>query len=346
MVKITGVEGVAPNYGSLCVKGRFGFDFIGSPERLKTPLIREKDGFREATWEEALDLVARRLGEIKAANGPDSIGVLTSARITNEENYIAQKFTRAVLQDQQHRPLRPSLTLLHRGRSGRSLRQRGDDQHHRRHRAGRRDPDHRLQHHRESPRHRERRQARRAPEGQDAHRGRPPAHQDQRLCPHLAQAPPRHRCRLDQRHAARDHRREPAREGIRGKPHHGLRGAQAGRCQIHPGACRSHHGHPRPGPDGGRAPLCRGRARQHPLLHGDHPAHHRHRQRQVARQPCHALRPPGDRRRRGEPPAGSEQRAGRLRHGRTAGCVFRLPEGDGRPGPRPHAGGLGRRRPA
>jgi predicted molibdopterin-dependent oxidoreductase YjgC len=97
VVKITGVEGVAPNYGSLCVKGRFGFDFIGSPERLKTPLIRQKDGFREATWDEALDLVARRLGEIKAASGPDSIGVLTSARITNEENYIAQKFTRAVL---------------------------------------------------------------------------------------------------------------------------------------------------------------------------------------------------------------------------------------------------------
>ncbi|MCU0934439.1 MAG: molybdopterin-dependent oxidoreductase [Thiobacillaceae bacterium] len=53
---------------------------------------------REATWEEAAALVARRLGEIKAAHGPDSIGVLTSARITNEENYIAQKFTRGVLQ--------------------------------------------------------------------------------------------------------------------------------------------------------------------------------------------------------------------------------------------------------
>ncbi len=98
VVKVTGAEGVAPNYGSLCVKGRFGFDFIGSPERLKTPLIREKDGFREATWDEALERVGRRLGEIKAASGPDSIGVLTSARITNEENYIAQKFTRAVLQ--------------------------------------------------------------------------------------------------------------------------------------------------------------------------------------------------------------------------------------------------------
>ena len=52
---------------------------------------------REAGWDEALDLVARRLGEIREASGPESIGVLTSARITNEENYLAQKFARAVL---------------------------------------------------------------------------------------------------------------------------------------------------------------------------------------------------------------------------------------------------------
>jgi predicted molibdopterin-dependent oxidoreductase YjgC len=97
VVKVTGVEEAAPNRGSLCVKGRFGFDFIASPERLKTPLIREGDGFRAASWDEALDLVARRLSEIKAASGPDSVGVFTSARITNEENYVAQKFTRAVL---------------------------------------------------------------------------------------------------------------------------------------------------------------------------------------------------------------------------------------------------------
>jgi len=97
VVKVTGVEETAPNYGSLCVKGRFGFDFIGSAERLTKPLIRENGALRESTWDEALNLVARRLGEIKAASGPDSIGVLTSARITNEENYIAQKFTRAVL---------------------------------------------------------------------------------------------------------------------------------------------------------------------------------------------------------------------------------------------------------
>jgi predicted molibdopterin-dependent oxidoreductase YjgC len=98
VVKVSGVEDVAPNYGSLCVKGRFGFDFIHSPERLKVPLIKENGRFREATWEEALERVAHKLTEIKETHGPDAIGVLTSARTTNEENYIAQKFTRAVLQ--------------------------------------------------------------------------------------------------------------------------------------------------------------------------------------------------------------------------------------------------------
>jgi len=97
VVKVTGVADTPPNYGSLCVKGRFGFNFVGSPERLTMPLIKENGGFRESSWDEALGLVARRLGEVRAAFGPDSIGVLTSARITNEENYIAQKFTRAVL---------------------------------------------------------------------------------------------------------------------------------------------------------------------------------------------------------------------------------------------------------
>jgi predicted molibdopterin-dependent oxidoreductase YjgC len=97
VVKISGIEDVAPNYGSLCVKGRFGLDFIGSPDRLTSPLIKENGQFREASWEEALDLVARKFSEIKDQAGSDSIGVLTSARITNEENYIANKFTRAVL---------------------------------------------------------------------------------------------------------------------------------------------------------------------------------------------------------------------------------------------------------
>jgi predicted molibdopterin-dependent oxidoreductase YjgC len=102
VVSVTGVPEAKPNYGSLCVKGRFGFNFINSPERLTTPLIKA-DGdrgsgqFREATWDEALDLVASRLNQIKDDHGSDSIGVLTSARISNEENYLANKFTRAVL---------------------------------------------------------------------------------------------------------------------------------------------------------------------------------------------------------------------------------------------------------
>jgi predicted molibdopterin-dependent oxidoreductase YjgC len=97
VVAVTGVEDVPPNYGSLCVKGRFGFDFINSAERLTTPLIKEGDAFREATWDEALDLVAKRFADIKGRHGADSFGMLTSARVTNEENYIANKFTRAVL---------------------------------------------------------------------------------------------------------------------------------------------------------------------------------------------------------------------------------------------------------
>ncbi len=97
VVKVTGVEDVPPNYGSLCVKGRFAFDFIGSDKRLTKPLIKENGEFREATWDEALDLVAKKLADIKESHGSDSIGLLTSARTTNEDNYIANKFTRAVL---------------------------------------------------------------------------------------------------------------------------------------------------------------------------------------------------------------------------------------------------------
>jgi predicted molibdopterin-dependent oxidoreductase YjgC len=97
VVKVTGVEDLGPNYGSLCVKGRFGYDFIHDPARLKKPLIRENGNFREASWDEALNLVAEKLKSIKSQHGPDAIGVLSSARITNEENYLIQKFTRAVI---------------------------------------------------------------------------------------------------------------------------------------------------------------------------------------------------------------------------------------------------------
>ncbi len=96
VVKVTGFD-VPPNNGSLCVKGRFGYNFINHPDRLTKPLIKKNGEFKEASWDEALNLVASTLTTIKEKNSGDAIGVLTSARVTNEENYIANKFTRSVL---------------------------------------------------------------------------------------------------------------------------------------------------------------------------------------------------------------------------------------------------------
>lgn len=95
IIKVSGVEGAEPNRGSLCVKGRFGFDFVHSPDRLTTPLIREGDDFRPASWDEALERVAAGFMDIKAHYGPDALAGLTSARATNEENYLMQKLVRA-----------------------------------------------------------------------------------------------------------------------------------------------------------------------------------------------------------------------------------------------------------
>jgi predicted molibdopterin-dependent oxidoreductase YjgC len=97
VVEVTSPLMVGSGQGNLCVKGRFGYDFIDSPDRLTKPLIRKGDKFEEAEWDEALDLVASKLGEIKKKSGADSIGVLSSARATNEDNYLVQKFTRAVI---------------------------------------------------------------------------------------------------------------------------------------------------------------------------------------------------------------------------------------------------------
>jgi len=93
---------VAPEHGpangiSTCIKGKFGWDFVNSPDRLTTPLIREGDKFRQATWDEALSLVARKLSELKATSGPDSLGFISSSKCTNEESYLMQKLARAVI---------------------------------------------------------------------------------------------------------------------------------------------------------------------------------------------------------------------------------------------------------
>jgi formate dehydrogenase major subunit len=97
ITKVTAVQDAAPNKGRLCVKGRFGYDFIYSAERLKTPLIREKEEFREASWEEALDLIADKFKEIISEHGPDAIGGVSSSRSVNEDSYQMQKLFRSVI---------------------------------------------------------------------------------------------------------------------------------------------------------------------------------------------------------------------------------------------------------
>jgi NADH-quinone oxidoreductase subunit G len=82
----------------LCAKGRFGFDFVESAERLTTPLVRSSQGKLEpATWEQALNLAASKLKEVRDGRGGEAIGVIGSNRTTNEENYLLQKFARTVL---------------------------------------------------------------------------------------------------------------------------------------------------------------------------------------------------------------------------------------------------------
>lgn len=94
IVRSNGVEGVSPNDGRLCVKGRFGYVFVHSPERLTKPLIRKNGELVEATWDEALNLIAQRFTELKQKYGPDSLAGYASAKCTNEDNYIFQKFIR------------------------------------------------------------------------------------------------------------------------------------------------------------------------------------------------------------------------------------------------------------
>jgi formate dehydrogenase alpha subunit len=97
IVRVTSEVGCIPNDGNLCVKGRFGMDFVESDKRLTEPLINKSGRFVRATWEEAIALVAERLGQIRSESGPDSIAGLSSAKCTNEDNYIFQKFIRACI---------------------------------------------------------------------------------------------------------------------------------------------------------------------------------------------------------------------------------------------------------
>jgi len=95
IIRVTSEVGCIPNDGNLCVKGRFGMDFVGHPERLTTPLIKKNGKFQEASWDKAIKLIAEKLKTIKSESGPDSIAGLSSAKCTNEDNYVFQKFIRA-----------------------------------------------------------------------------------------------------------------------------------------------------------------------------------------------------------------------------------------------------------
>ncbi|HAW50214.1 TPA: formate dehydrogenase subunit alpha [bacterium] len=92
--RIEGDVDIGINEGNLCARGRFGFGYIHSEERLNTPLIKDRDIYRKVSWEEAIDFVVSRLKGIKENYGPDSIAGLASARLTNEELYLFQKFMR------------------------------------------------------------------------------------------------------------------------------------------------------------------------------------------------------------------------------------------------------------
>jgi predicted molibdopterin-dependent oxidoreductase YjgC len=87
------------NYGNLCVKGRFGYDFLHAPDRLQHPLLRTQrsEPLTATSWDTALQHTADKLRALRATYGPDCIAVLTSAKCTNEENYLLQKFARAVI---------------------------------------------------------------------------------------------------------------------------------------------------------------------------------------------------------------------------------------------------------
>ena len=111
IVDIKGIYGDSPNNGQLCVKGRFGSNFVNHPDRVKKPLVRQylidgkekPNSFKdlgewvEIEWDQAIGIAAEKLSKLKNEFGADSIGVLASAKCTNEENYLFQKFARQII---------------------------------------------------------------------------------------------------------------------------------------------------------------------------------------------------------------------------------------------------------
>lgn len=97
VIGVTSAYEASVNKGNLCIKGRYGYDWIHSSERIKTPLIKRNGRFEKATWDEALTLVATKFRELIAKYGPDQVGGFSSSRCTNEENYLLAKWVRCAI---------------------------------------------------------------------------------------------------------------------------------------------------------------------------------------------------------------------------------------------------------
>ncbi len=97
IVQITPAHEAPVNKGHLCVKGRYAYEFVYADDRVTSPMIRENNEWRRVSWDEAIQFTATRLQQIVNAHGADSVGMLGSARATNEENYLTQKFARVAL---------------------------------------------------------------------------------------------------------------------------------------------------------------------------------------------------------------------------------------------------------
>lgn len=95
IVRVVSDERTLVNKGSLCVKGRFGLSYVNDPNRLTTPLVKKGGKLVPATWDEAVETIAKRLRKTKNEHGADSIAFLSSSKCSNEENYLIQKFARA-----------------------------------------------------------------------------------------------------------------------------------------------------------------------------------------------------------------------------------------------------------
>lgn len=97
LMEVSSDPDLAPNYGALCVKGRFAHNFVQSKDRLTRPLVRRHGQLVETTWEDAYNVIAKNFFDIKSMYGADAIAGFSCARATNEENFLMQKFMRTAI---------------------------------------------------------------------------------------------------------------------------------------------------------------------------------------------------------------------------------------------------------